>query len=116
MNLSSADRSMLAKVLGMLGSAHDGEVVNAARKAHQLVQERGATWPAVLGLDAVPPPPPEPDHIALARELLGRGKGICTDWEMRFLRGVLAFKTLSSHQQKTLDGIREKVDAAALSA
>lgn len=115
MILSPADRSTLAKVLGMLGSAHDGEVVNAARKAHQLVQERGATWPAVLGLDAAPPSP-EAEHLALARELLGRGKGICTDWEMRFLRGVLAFKTLTRQQQQSLDGICEKVEAAIISA
>lgn len=116
MNLSSADRSMLAKVLGMLGSTHDGEVVNAARKAHQLLQERGTTWPDLLLNAPSPLPIPESDHVVLARDLLGRGKGICTDWEMRFLRGVLAFKTLSAHQQQTLDGIREKVDAANIGA
>lgn len=107
--LTSSDRSMLAKLLGMTGSAHDGEVIAAARKAHELVKAKGATWPDLLGLDALPP---EPDHITAARDLLAKGRGICTPWEMRFLRGVLGFKTLSSHQRQTLDGIREKILAS----
>ena len=107
--LTASERSMLAKLLGMTGSAHDGEVIAAARKAAALVKAKGATWPAILGLDDLPP---EPDHVALARELLGKGRGICTRREMDFLRGILAFKALSSHQRQTLDGIREKVAAA----
>ena len=111
--LTSSDRSMLAKLLGLTGSSHDGEVIAAARKAAALVQSRGMTWPAILGAgDASPPPAPEPSHVALARDLLGKGRGICTPWELRFLRGVLAFKGLSPHQRQTLDGIREKVFAA----
>ena len=112
MNLSSADRSMLAKVLGMLGSAHDGEVVNAARKAQQLLQERNATWPEVLGLDDMPAPAPEPYHLTLARDLLGRGKGIITRWEHNFLLGIMGHKILKQKQIETLDGIAAKVEAA----
>lgn len=111
--LNSSDRSMLAKLLGMTGSSHDGEVVAAARKAHQLVKAKGMTWPDLLGLDALPP---EADHVALARDLLGKGRGICTPWEMRFLRGILAFKGLSSHQRQTLDGIAEKVRSGSAEA
>jgi hypothetical protein len=107
--LSASDLTLLSKLLGLTGSAHDGEVINAARKAHELVKAKGATWPAILGLDAMPP---SPDHVALARELLGKGRGICTPWEMRFLRGILAFKALSDYQRETLDGIREKVFTA----
>lgn len=108
--LTASDRSMLAKLLGMTGSAHDGEALAAARKAAALVKAKGATWPAILGLDDLPP---EADHVALARELLGKGRGICTRWEMDFLRGILAFKALSDHQRHTLDGIRKKVLAAS---
>lgn len=109
--LTASDRALLSKLLGLTGSDHDGEALNAARKAAQLVRERGMTWPAILGLDELPP---EPEHIALARDLLGRGKQVCTSWEMRFLRGVLGFKTLSSQQRQTLDGIAAKVAAASL--
>ena len=115
-NLSSADRSTLAKILGRIGSNYDAEALAAARKADAIVRAKGATWPIVLGLDAELLTKPEPEHLAVARDLLGRGKGICTDWEMRFLRGVLAFKTLTHHQRQSLDGIRAKVDAATSNA
>jgi hypothetical protein len=42
------DRNRLAQLLGMMGSTHDGEVVNAARLAVRLVKEAGLTWPQVL--------------------------------------------------------------------
>ena len=108
--MNGTDLTLLSKLLGMVGSAHDGEALAAARKADALVKGRGRTWPEVLGLGEAPP---EPDHIATARDLLGRGKGICTAWEIRFLRGVLGFKTLSAHQRQTLDGITAKVEAAS---
>lgn len=50
---SPLDRDRLGKVLGMLGSAHDGEVLAAARQAHRIVSEAGATWEAVFA-GAVP--------------------------------------------------------------
>ena len=34
----------LARLLGMLGSAHDGEIANAGRMAHRLVTACGVTW------------------------------------------------------------------------
>ena len=110
--ISSADRLTLAKVLGMLGSAHDGEVVNAARKAHELLAAKGVTWPAVLGLDDMEQPSPEPYHLTLARDLLGRGKGIITRWEYNFLLGIMGHKILKQKQIETLDGIAAKIDAA----
>ena len=42
------DRGRLAQVLGMLGSAHDGEIVNAARLAVRMLKEAGLTWPQLL--------------------------------------------------------------------
>jgi len=33
------DRSRLAQVLGMMGSAHDGEALNAARLAVRMLKE-----------------------------------------------------------------------------
>lgn len=107
--MNGTDLTLLSKLLGMVGSAHDGEALAAARKADALVKGRGRTWPEVLGLGEAPP---EPDHLVIARDLLGRGKGICTAWEQQFLRGILGFKTLSAHQRQTLDGITAKVDAA----
>ncbi len=52
-------RARLAKLLGMLGSAHDGEVVAAGRMADRLVREAGATW-----FDVVAPALPRPMRAA----------------------------------------------------
>lgn len=48
----------------MMGSEHDGEVVNAAKMALRLIKDRGFTWDDVLGPAAPevfqPPPPATP--------------------------------------------------------
>lgn len=57
------DRDRLAKLLGMMGSAHDGEALNAARMAHTLVRQAGMTWEDVLrkvGTLVLPAPRPVP--------------------------------------------------------
>src|SRR5713101_4841001 len=38
------DKEKLAKVLGLLGSDYDGEVVSAARRAQSLLADEGLTW------------------------------------------------------------------------
>lgn len=42
------DRIQLAKILELLGSAHDGEALAAARRAHALVKSAGESWESVL--------------------------------------------------------------------
>jgi hypothetical protein len=51
----SVDRDRLARILGMLGSAHDGEVVAAARQAERLRQDAGLIWRDIVGPAASPP-------------------------------------------------------------
>jgi hypothetical protein len=51
--VSELDRGRLAAVLGMTGSAGDGEALNAARMANRMVREVGTTWPAVLQVDEI---------------------------------------------------------------
>jgi hypothetical protein len=48
----------LAKILGMLGSNHDGERASAAAKADAMVRSMGLTWPEVIALPARPAAPP----------------------------------------------------------
>jgi hypothetical protein len=45
-----SQRSQLAKILGMLGSSHDGEVLSAARRVEKLRQKMGKTWGELLGI------------------------------------------------------------------
>ena len=55
MPLDSRERNQLAKLLGMLGSAHPGEVLNAAQFANKLVGGRGLDWHQVLDNGISPP-------------------------------------------------------------
>jgi hypothetical protein len=52
--LSDDDRLMLVKLLGMLGSDHDGEVVNAARQIEKLRRQIGLTWDELIVAAAQP--------------------------------------------------------------
>ena len=45
------DRDKLAKTLGMMGSAHDGEVLNAAHVAVRIVKEAGLSWHQAIEAD-----------------------------------------------------------------
>jgi hypothetical protein len=47
---SAVDRAKLAKILGMLGSSQDGEVLNAARMAEDMRQQANLTWEDLLGV------------------------------------------------------------------
>jgi hypothetical protein len=108
--ITSTDRTTISKLLGLIGSAHDAEALAAARKAHQLVKARNATWPQVLGL-ATTPAAPAPDHLTEARDLLKRGRGHLTRWEHSFLLGIMSHTTLKAKQVESLEAIRAKVDA-----
>jgi hypothetical protein len=49
--MAQLDKRKLIMVLGMMGSSHDGEVVNAARQAHQMLRAVGLTWRDVIKAD-----------------------------------------------------------------
>jgi hypothetical protein len=46
--LDPQDAEHLIKLLGMLGSKHDGEIAAAGRKAHEFVRRSGLTWGDVI--------------------------------------------------------------------
>src|SRR5687767_12283048 len=48
MPLAPADAAKLTKLLGMLGSDHDGEVAAAGRAANRLLKAHGLTWSDVI--------------------------------------------------------------------
>jgi hypothetical protein len=51
------DLGRLAKLLGMIGSVHDGESLAAARIAHGMVERAGADWSRLLRQPDVPAAP-----------------------------------------------------------
>lgn len=71
-------RARLARLLGMLGSHHDGEALNAARLADRLVRSSGLTWTEVLS----PPPALDPQPDEAFAEWPGGWRGACA-WVMR---------------------------------
>jgi len=109
----SLDLQRLSKVLGMMQSSQEGEALNAARMASEMVISAGLTWPQVLKLEAVAGNEAEPAHWDEAQRLLAvAGKKTITPFERKFLQGILGFKKLSENQAKTLESIARKVNAA----
>lgn len=122
--LADTDRTRLARLLGMLGSAYDGEVANAGRLADKLVRNAGLTWPDVIA-PALPPPRPRPPGDAAADPLRGDWRAMaaaCTrwplllnKWEAEFLSGLPRFPRLSIKQHTILIRIVTRLRAAGCS-
>ena len=69
------DRKLLRKLLGLLGSDHDGEVLNAARRVDGLVRQSGSGWETLIpdepAADATFLPADNKEDRRLLDELLG---------------------------------------------
>lgn len=105
--LPPATRSRLTKLLGMLGSDHQGERDNAALAAHKLVKQHGLTWEAVV----MPPRAREPlmgIWRATVAACLER-PGSLRPWEAGFLRDLSRFRRLSTKQRYVLEEISGRV-------
>jgi hypothetical protein len=104
--LNAIDRAKLAKLLGMVGSAHDGEALNAARLADQLVRTRDLRWADVIGAVADIPVGSWRD-VAMTCAL--HGGGVLNEWELAFCRSLLHFPKISAKQQRILRLAFEKL-------
>ena len=115
---AALDRERLAKLLGMLGSEHGGEVITAARHADALVRRTGLTWrDVVVANDAQP----QLDNVGfgVANEirfcLLHRHQ--LTEWEKTFLGSIREKGTpLSARQRNCLARIVDKLRMRAEAA
>jgi len=95
------DTDRLAKLLGMMGSAHDGKALNAARAADKLVRDAGLTWPDIIASSALP--------ILPNSEL--------TAWEHDFLSSLRRQKyPPTPKQREVFDRIRMKTACRARAA
>jgi hypothetical protein len=110
----AADR--LAKLLGMLGSSHDGERASAALKADQLVRQHGMTWRDLVFRVIAPALPPPPPRVWLERGNLTPDVALMclawtdplTGWEIEFLRSIGGRRRLTDKQKSVLRRIVEK--------
>jgi hypothetical protein len=113
--MTALDRDRLARVLGMLGSAHDGEVAAAGRIAHEIVRSSGATWfDVVAARPAMPRRAAEPDlSFRDAVDFCLSADWSLTDWEVEFLHSIKdRRRPLSSKQSDVLFRIFIKAGGA----
>jgi hypothetical protein len=116
----AAARVRLARVCGLLGSAHDGEALNAARAADRLLKECGVSWldalaagvpAATVGPHRSKPAsgryePPLADWPSMARDILR--SAFASEWERDFTTNLLdrwQGRTLTRRQASTLSEI-----------
>jgi hypothetical protein len=116
--LSPPDRERLAKLLGMLGSEHQGERDAAGLAAHRLVTASGLTWSSIVCI-----PQSEPMHAHHADPLNWRATAtrarqfehLINKWEFEFLAGLPRFPRLSAKQRGTLLAIVSRLRACGCS-
>jgi len=119
-NARRLDARRLALVTDRFGSPHDGERLAALEAAGRILAAGGVSWRELIDGAALQADddtddgePVEAHHYHQVRELLIEGRHCLTQWERQFLTGLLSFRALSGKQQRTLEEIGRKVDAAA---
>jgi hypothetical protein len=114
---ASLDRDRLARVLGMLGSAHDGEALAAARQAERLRAEAGLTWGEILLLRLPAPRRQHVETFADAIEFVLNFEETLTPWERDFALSLRRQRSpISTKQIAILDQLLGKVRRAAARA
>lgn len=112
------DRNRLAKLLRMIGSAHDGEALNAARMAHTLVRTAGLTWDEILDKAPtiiLPPSPPAPIFWRTSRagNLWATLNGLYVVIINREARYSVGYRDNPSDELEWASGFRSPHDAQA---
>jgi hypothetical protein len=110
--LGLGDRDKLVKLLGLLGSNHDGERAAAALKADRHIRSLGLAWGDVIAPLATeqaesPPPPQRWQDICAA--VLSSGRA--TQWESSFCESLLRKwrgPEVTRKQRATLEKMFEK--------
>jgi hypothetical protein len=121
--LTPALASKLVKVLGMLGSVHDGEVAAAGRRADAIVKGAGLSWGDVI-VPAAPRSEPRRQPRAPRRwrrptspsdtaALCLLWPEVLTDWETNFCRSIVGRRRISAKQTVVLERLARKVEAFA---
>jgi hypothetical protein len=111
---AALDRERLSKLLGMLGSSHDGEVVAAARQAERLRAEAGLTWGEIV-VPRLPPPPQRQNvgTLAAAVAFVLDHADALTEWECDFARSIRRLRYPPSPKQiEVLERLVDKVRRA----
>ena len=114
--VSSRDVERLGKLLGLLGSAHEGERANAAALADRQLRALGRDWRwlverAFAPAPHAPAPPQASDPGARIMWLLSC-RGFLSAWELGFVQSIHAqARPLSLKQRLKLQEITTRVEA-----
>jgi hypothetical protein len=117
---SSSDhiRPRLIRLLGMLGSSHNGEVANAGRMADRLVRDAGLTWQDVIASGPTQTLPPRDSLADALRDWPLRWRAVLQlcqashvrlpDKDRRFLASIADYRQQPSQRQ--LEWLRNIAD------
>jgi hypothetical protein len=94
----------------MLGSAHDGEVAAAARRADVLVKDAGLTCPEAL---QILPRWQEPETTEEAFDLCLLWRHRLTEWEAGFVSSIARDTSITAKQRDLLFRIAAKIGRLA---
>jgi hypothetical protein len=119
--LTPALASKLVKVLGMLGSVHDGEVAAAGRRADAMVKGAGLSWGDVIAPAAPRSEQPQRPQRRWHRSTSPSDTAalcllwpeVLTDWETNFCRSIVGRRRISAKQTVVLEHLARKVEAFA---
>ena len=110
------DRGKLARVLGLLGSAYDGEVAAAGRAADALVRAAGLTWSEIFE-PALARSPPSFASDAATIEFCIEWPEALTEWEWNFVWSLRKqSRPLTGKQRDVLIRLADKVRRTAARA
>lgn len=105
--MTKLDKRRLVKVLGMLGSRHDGEALNAARNAHAMLSQARMTWAELLDVKPGDEPEPLPQEDA-SRPKPGADRFDDPDYP-DMLKAVLKLKNLDAKSKKRFHDMEDRV-------
>src|SRR3954470_1367431 len=120
-SLTPAFADKLVKVLGLLGSVHDGEVAAAGRRADAMVKGAGLSWGDVIAPAAPRSEQPQrpqrrwrrPTSPSDTAALCLQWPEVLTGWETDFCRSIVGRRQTSAKQSVVLEHIARKVEAFA---
>ena len=105
------DRRRLVKVLGMLGSRHDGEVLAAARLAQYMLGQARTTWAELLDVKPgeEPEPLPQEDDVEKAAAAAARSAKYADPDYPQMVKTLLKSRTLNAGSRQRLEGIEAQL-------
>lgn len=103
------DRVRLAKVLGMLGSRHDGEVLAAARLAQYMLGQSKTTWADLLQVKPGEEPEPLPQEDEVAAAAATRARKYADPDYPDMLKALLKSRAVNATSRKRLEGMEDQL-------